>query len=834
MSTTSIEDPFQLASYTSSSRWKGKKSTLDHVYTSQLNSSLSKSRREGYVTVSTQADGIHILDVSTLHPLVSHTLGPSTSFSCPAITTETSPSYYSTYAVIESSPELRGADEAGRVIWKWTQQPGSVSSVTDSQKKTSRVAVPTSQRIHSLHSDPTLPKRILALTTTATLLVLDAETLEEKAKTEGSSEASSDALQVFVFPSGECSLSPSTGVTVAIASSTEASLFLRILSIDEGDAFTVVGDFEFSHKHEQIAGVSFSNSGCLSVLSKDGEWHAYALASSDNNSSTTPARPRPLATPLRLNNFSFAALKAAKSSAKATSPLSIVALTSSHVLLAATSPSSSDIHIQVWDLQYSVLLATHTLPVPAAFASTPLNLRFGTHRPVLPSSSSPLSAVYGQAVLVLSPASSSKQESSAQNVTSSVLVVPYAVAAQSTIAAALGRAGVTKQWLKPMADSAAAGQGKSPADSAKSKMLNAVRTALEGGRTKTAESTFSSWLTEAETATKASSKSAEKASTPPAPVFAHGFVKEIVDLVLPPLKSTGKAPYQHSAEILKALLERNLVFNGMVEGGILPALRARNDWASIELSLSSINDLPINDIVDCLVSVIQHHRNKAASDSMDVDSEPSTPTLPAFLALVINYVHTTTPSQIIIALKRHLRDSEDVAAVAQTLVTWIRALVQQRKNTDLGVWPSNKDMEQNEHGVLVYNPQSRDKRMVKNAAKKAGGPPVFERVIAFLQPFLDACFLPLLQHPPSHPLLHELQNSLIEESALSELLLQLQGSLEPFSVSHQKALREAAIPQREREKQRQKGDWRARRGGAAGVIGNVGTVGVYQLEELAF
>jgi hypothetical protein len=61
---TSIEDPFQLSSYTSSSsRWKGKKSSLDHVYISQLNSSLTKSRKEGYVTVATQADGVHLVDV---------------------------------------------------------------------------------------------------------------------------------------------------------------------------------------------------------------------------------------------------------------------------------------------------------------------------------------------------------------------------------------------------------------------------------------------------------------------------------------------------------------------------------------------------------------------------------------------------------------------------------------------------------------------------------------------------------------------------------------------------------------------------------------------------
>jgi len=106
------------------------------------------------------------------------------------------------------------------------------------------------------------------------------------------------------------------------------------------------------------------------------------------------------------------------------------------------------------------------------------------------------------------------------------------------------------------------------------------------------------------------------------------------------------------------------------------------------------------------------------------------------------------------------------------------------------------------------------------------------QIIDFLQSFMDACFLQLLQHPPSHKLLQSLQAHITEEATFSDLLEQLRGPLEPFAVGHQKAVREAAIPEKEKERQKQKGDWRQRRAGAPSVIGAVGAIGVYQVEEL--
>ncbi|TFK28968.1 hypothetical protein FA15DRAFT_664615 [Coprinopsis marcescibilis] len=838
MSKTSIEEPFQLANYTSSFRWKEKKSTLDHVYVSQLSGPLSKSRREGFVTVSAQGDGVHIVDISTLHPLVSHTLGPSASFSCPSLTTEAEENQYITYAVIESSSESTSTKDSGRVIWKWNSKPEAVASVTESQKKTAKTIVPAPQRIHGLHSNIGLANRIFALTQSGTLIALDADTLEEKATIQASSDESSRVVKAFLFSASQCSFSNSTtGVLAVVALSTKSGLQIKVFAIDEMDTYSTIGDYAFNHKEEQIYEISCNQTGYFSVLCKNGEWFTYLLSSdSQTDVSTGPTHLSPLSPPLKLANLSFPSISSSKTTSS-TSPPSLLSLTSSHALLAATSQSATDIHLQIWDLQYSVLLAVHTVPIPTAFLAAPFTMRLGSRGPDVSSTTSAQTSISDQALLVLSPAVSSSKDSASQNVTSSVLVVPYTVPYRSTIAAAIGRGAFTKAWLKSADNAKSSPVKKSSVEAGREKMIASVRSALEAGQVKVADKAFSSWLELSEKASKGETQPTETTEpSSPSPVFTHSSVKELIAVLLPPVKPSGKTA-AHSPEILRSLLQRSLVSNSMIEGGLISALKARSDWTSIEIAFGSVQDLPVADIIECLATVTRRHRQPSSNaDVMQVDPEPSTPitSLPTFLSHVINYQSSATPSQVVLALKRYFRDPEDVRAVAQVLATWIRSLNQQRKSQNLAIWPSNKDMELNQHGVWVFSLKNKERRSTKSAAKKAGGPPVFEKVIVFLQSFLDACFLSLLQHPPSHPLLSELQNYLGDESAFSDSLIQLQGSLEPFSITHQKMLREAAVPEKERERQKQKGDWRQRRNGAAGVIGAVGAVGVYQLEELAF
>lgn len=111
---------------------------------------------EGYVTVAAQGDGVHALDVrrtdtfeagyvsdipqlSTLHPIISHTLGSTTSFSfsCAAVTRtelQGADRIFSTYAAVSSSSDL-SEDDLNRTMWMWRESSSSSIADRAAQKK---------------------------------------------------------------------------------------------------------------------------------------------------------------------------------------------------------------------------------------------------------------------------------------------------------------------------------------------------------------------------------------------------------------------------------------------------------------------------------------------------------------------------------------------------------------------------------------------------------------------------------------------------------------------------------------------------------------------------
>ncbi|TFK62712.1 hypothetical protein BDN72DRAFT_903005 [Pluteus cervinus] len=137
-SSTAINDPFLLATYAYNQRVSKKKPkkaapTPKHVYASHEQIS---GKSEGFVTIAAQGDGVHVLDVASLRPVISHTLGPTTSFSCPAISSisvEGSSKICHSFAVVEASSDI-GEDENGRVIWMWRDPLSPSLADTVSQK----------------------------------------------------------------------------------------------------------------------------------------------------------------------------------------------------------------------------------------------------------------------------------------------------------------------------------------------------------------------------------------------------------------------------------------------------------------------------------------------------------------------------------------------------------------------------------------------------------------------------------------------------------------------------------------------------------------------------
>jgi hypothetical protein len=103
------------------------------------------------------------------------------------------------------------------------------------------------------------------------------------------------------------------------------------------------------------------------------------------------------------------------------------------------------------------------------------------------------------------------------------------------------------------------------------------------------------------------------------------------------------------------------------------------------------------------------------------------------------------------------------------------------------------------------------------------------QIVDLVQSILDTSFIALLQYTPAHKVLRAIHAQLSPEIAFAGAVETLRGPLEPFAIAQEKAVKESLISPQERERERQKGDWRQRRKAAAGVAADIG---MYQLEEL--
>jgi hypothetical protein len=164
--------------------------------------------------------------------------------------------------------------------------------------------------------------------------------------------------------------------------------------------------------------------------------------------------------------------------------ISILSLGSFHVLLAGISMSPTpEIVFLLWDLQYSVLLASNSLPIPSTL-SYPKE------------SSIRLSLVLANAshvLLMLTPASNSpgaKSQSYSSSSRSSVLVLPCTVPATSTISNAMGHVADGIRWLAKNSPLRSSPSEHGPA---REKLLKTMRTAIEQNRPAAASKAFFEW-----------------------------------------------------------------------------------------------------------------------------------------------------------------------------------------------------------------------------------------------------------------------------------------------------------------------------------------------------
>ncbi|EMD40538.1 hypothetical protein CERSUDRAFT_111138 [Gelatoporia subvermispora B] len=644
----------------------------------------------------------------------------------------------------------------------------------DLQKK--RISAVMPDVISHLYTPEELLNRVLVVSTDGRLHAANAD-LSVQHSSPAPQEKGWLLQRHFLLSRQSCTFvpsrkTPSQGlISVSFLRKASSPLRLSVAGVSTDGYIASLGDLSVPIEENDIADVSCSSSGFITVLASSGTWYSLQLESRDGSSLSLSPR----ADSLRLQNLSFVS-----PSSSHPSEVALLPLTSSLVLLAGiTAQGGPELVLLVWDLQYSVLIAQHTLAVPNALGR---NKAVGLHI-ALANAPSPTAR---HALLLLTGASRA-----------SVLAVPLTVPPRSTLAGALGRGSAGARWLTP-----ASGPASAPAqvlELAQARTLKAVRSAMELRRAASADDAFFEYARQASVTE-----------------LGYAFVKQVLEVVfrVPPKGAQGvEIPY--SPKIVRWLLEKKVVGYGMVEGGLFSALMVRRDWPSVVLAMEAVSDVPEDDMISLLAQVVAAHRSKqpVSEDAMQVDSTPAAagdvPLLPSFLALCVAY--STTPAALRLALRKHLPEAEDLTVVLGLLGSWIERWGSEEET----LLPENVTKDARGVPIPVFAPQ--EKRDI----------PPLQKVLTFTQSVVDSSFLILLTHPPAQPLLRGLLEHLEPEVARATALAQLAGALQPFATAHARAVREGTTGATKAEA---RVDWRKRRRAAHEQAAMA--LGAYQVEEL--
>ncbi|THH11741.1 hypothetical protein EW145_g480 [Phellinidium pouzarii] len=818
-----VVDPFLLASYPfpsdkkTSTRKPVVSNDYPHIFASH---SAVPKREDGQVTLAVHGDGIHVFDLADLHPVSSHTLGPSTRFaSAPAtlVTSEDGKSFRRTYVAIQEAQDI-GAQDAGKVIWSWKEEiNGEIGS---SQDKNSCILAHDAAYI-------LVPQNLNSVITVSrngrlTFADLDLNML----KSWSPNIDAHTITNLFAFPRLDCSFIsagvPPIGTVLIVFTTQGKELFVQIIALGrEGEIVALSPQTIPVESSENVIDISCDASGHLSILESSGLWSPFRVDIRDGGmmiSSTSK--------PLHLKGLHFIKSKSRDGH------VSLLSLGSSYVLLAGLTVSL-EIYLLLWDIQFGVLLHSLEVPFPSTLQKTPLIS---------------VSLVKGnstQVLLVLSP-----RNHEIGRLRSSVLVVPFTVPQSSTIASAMGRAVKSAPWLISDRQAMVTDDvGTSPFETKeKQRLLTNLQDAVEEERIEDAENLFFSWanrkdekvkgkttlpsamddgeieLFSAEVGGPSPSKSHEAKKLPARRTFDHAFVTRVLQIILHPENLSAKS-YSH--KICRYLLSRNLISNSMVDGGLLNALTQRNDWETIRECFSHVIDIPESESLHALHTVIKLERARSApdEDAMAINqpkgqghhSQQKSPSINSFLACVIEYPASQLAWRK--ALRDYFADIDYLMALLVVLDGWLQVHEAKGLSLELG------EVSINEHGVPVAKSNSVPRKVIRT--KGEGLLPALENILSFLQAILDSSFLILLQNPQAHVLLQRLATDITPHAAVSDVLESLRGPLAPFAKAQSKALADVRAGKRKDEV-----DWRKRRKQTQEQTAI--NLGPYQVEELVF
>ncbi|KAH8988476.1 hypothetical protein EDB92DRAFT_1800580 [Lactarius akahatsu] len=754
-----IGEPSLLSSY--DIPWRGLSgSPLHHgIYVAHEPATGTKAKsREGFVTVTVQGDGVHILDMSDSHVAGSYALGPSTTFAGPSVSrimTENGTRFRRIYAAVEQSSGVRTEDH-GRVIWSWDEV-----SERDGRAKEKKSSVTAPHRVSRIYAPEDLPDYILLLSPGGDVTMMDIDL--DTPKAEWRSNSKSTLLTSFMFPKVSATFLPPHLVaplaTLVLVFSTTGITQICVLSI-YGDEIAAVLNEETS----TVIEASCSSSGYITCLQSDGQWRSFELHSTSPES----LQLLPIPSPMRLSGLSFIEKSAGATTSTTVSTLS---LGSSFALICGCLVQSQDLVVLLWDLRYSVVLASHRFPIPTDLTAS----KAGVSLKLIPASTT-------QVLLSLS----SRPQGKSSKSRSAVFVIPTTVPPTSTIATAMGRASSSAKWLVAP-NGGPLGVSFSPE---RHDFLNKLRSTIRQNDPEAADSAFFEWI--------------ENRSGPAVsvdvrldePIFGHEFVREILDIAFQPSSTPTSTLYP--PKTIYYLLENRLVSAGMLSQSLLGLFVESKDWRAVALTLKNVLDIPEVEIIK-LVRSIHGYTRPASRHDMQVDATLPDAEASSMMASCVSY--PSSDAALRLAIKEQLNNAESIIPILVIVDDWLDKISSRETNLE-----------------------SPGKTTATVASPEEADIPPLDKILAFLRAILDATFVTLLQHTQSHPLLRRLSARLQSEIKVIDELQSLHGPLELFAKTQEKTTTEKQRPQGPLE------DWRRRRK-LAHEQASMG-VGLYQVEEL--
>ncbi|KIM29641.1 hypothetical protein M408DRAFT_22959 [Serendipita vermifera MAFF 305830] len=730
--------------------------------------SYSKGLKTEYATTGVHAEGINIIDLTSLQTEAATLLGPDASFACPPVTRviekEQAERIRQTYAILNSETRRASAKRPQTLsLWSSNEGLASLEQVHSVTLATPAVA---------LYAPDSIPDKVVLISSEGTITTYDSKL--QKSDQESSSSESRKLVNSFVFDSAHCkfargkSPSVSGAAIVVTVLKRRNEVYLGVSLV--GQHVETVGEAPIQIPGNEILSASCNADGCLALLDSNGSIFSFMIEPQNNG--------------IALSSLETLALRGIT-----TSSMSLCCLESTHVLVTGVEVVNSDIVVLLWDVQFGVLLAEKKIVRPPLLSAIPANRL-------------QLSMTFcdgNQTLLNVSSAKpSNKKEASTSGPKAITMIIPHSIQVGSSLASAIGRAKASENWLRPV--NIHSTSGSTPHKDGREVMLESVTNAIESGQPEVADKLFFEWEAEQKAVVKALAKEeakrqmaalapkrainghaggSESEDGPPDTKitvrhvhnqidWGHSFLAKLMQAVLGPTGTRSGSPTTFLSKIPAYFLERKLVSNQIIEGGILKVLQERGDWLSIRWLLRNTVDVSEDHLMALLLHSVHLYRQRSKTkqdNTMDVDeSSPVNVRVPFPVTQVLGHViaYPTSAPPLRLAIRQHFTEMEDVIVLIETVNSWISESA--NKTLALKLGDINEELKRESHEKAV----ERD------------GLPRLDLLVSFGTCLLDALLLNLLQYRRAHRPLRIMAKRLASHLPYLENLDRLRGPLEPF------------------------------------------------------